>query len=358
MPQRAKGFTTMPTDETKPAIDRRGPIGMSPSQRAAGLVAALLLVLAGLFTLHEFIPALVWACVFAIALWPLFQRAAARFPRHRHELLPILFVGGVVLVFVLPVIVIAIPLADDAHALFGWLHQAETNGVPAPAVLGKLPDGAALTALWQAHLSQPADLSALEHGAVKGGAAHIATTIGRETAHRAVLLGFTILALYFFLRDADNVVAQLRVGARRAFGPAGEDVGRQIIRSVQGTVNGLVFVALGEGVLLGIAYGIAGVPHPTLFGLITAILAILPFGAAAGFGLAALSLFALGHTVPAVVIIVIGAVVAFIADHFIRPVLIGGAIRLPFIWVLLGILGGFSAYGLVGLSSAPPSWRR
>ena len=60
-----------------------------------------------------------------------------------------------------------------------------------------------------------------------------------------------------------------------------------------------------------------------------------------------------GNAVGGLVILVLGAVVAFIADHFIRPVLIGGATRLPFIWVLLGILGGISAWGLVGLFIGP-----
>jgi predicted PurR-regulated permease PerM len=350
-----KGYLmTKPDSADKQTTEfRAGIMQMSPPQRNASLVAALLLFLAGLFTLKEFIPALVWAMVFAIALWPLFQRAAARWPRHRHELIPVAFVVAIVLIFVIPVVVIAIPLASDAHDMFDWIHQVEANGMPAPAALANLPEGAKLTALWQSHLSQPSDISALAHGAMKGGAAHVASTIGRETVHRLILLGFTLLALYFFLRDADAVVEQLQAGSRRAFGPAGEDVGRQIIRSVQGTVNGLVFVALGEGVILGIAYLIAGVPHPTLFGLLTAILAVLPFGASVGFGVAALVLLAGGHTAAAIVIVVIGAVVAFIADHFIRPVLIGGAIRLPFIWVLLGILGGFSAFGLVGLFVGP-----
>ena len=46
-----------------------------------------------------------------------------------------------------------------------------------------------------------------------------------------------------------------------------------------------------------------------------------------------------------IVIFVAGTVVAFVADHFIRPVLIGGAARLPFIWVLLGLLGGLETSG-------------
>ena len=49
----------------------------------------------------------------------------------------------------------------------------------------------------------------------------------------------------------------------------------------------------------------------------------------------------------------VGAVVVFIADHFVRPVLIGEATRLPFLWVLLGILGGIEAWGLIGLVLGP-----
>ena len=168
-----------------------------------------------------------------------------------------------------------------------------------------------------------------------------------------MLAGFMLLALLFLLRDIRAVIEGLRIGSRRAFGAAGESVGRQLVDAVQGTVNGLVFVGLGEGVLLGIAYLVAGVPHPTLFGLLTALLAMVPFGAAVAFGAAALALLATGSTVAAIVIVVLGIAVTFVADHFVRPVLIEGATRLPFLWVLLGILGGVEAWGLIGLVMGP-----
>ena len=57
----------------------------------------------------------------------------------------------------------------------------------------------------------------------------------------------------------------------------------------------------------------------------------------------------------AIVLFAIGLAVTFSADHFIRPVLIGGATRLPFIWVLLGILGGLEVWGLLGLFLGPAS---
>jgi len=326
---------------------------MASGQKYASLVAALLLIIAALYTLREFLPALAWTVIFAIGLLPSFQRLAARWPRHRRGLLPGLFVLAVVLVFVLPILVIAVPLATDAHAATQWLAQAERSGLAPPPFLIHLPGGGQLTQLWQQNLSQPGQISVLTKGAIHGGGAQAASTLGRDTLHRLVLFGFMLLGLFFFLRDADAVIKQLQVGSRRTFGAAGEDIGRQIINSVHGTVNGLVLVGLGEGFLLGLAYLATGVPHPALFGLLTAILAMVPFGAAVAIAAAAALLLAKGSTAAAVIIIALGAVVTFIADHFIRPVLIGGATRLPFFWVLLGILGGVSAWGLVGLFAGP-----
>ncbi len=347
-------MTTAPTDApvvgAQPAL---GSVKASTGQRLSGLAAVLLLVVAGLYTLHEFLPALAWTVIFAIALWPLFQRLATRWPAHRRELLPGLFVLGVILVFVVPVIFIAVPLAADGHAAADWLKQVQQSGIAPPAFLGHLPYGSQLAALWSQKIGQPGQISVLTKGALQSGGGHIASSFGLETVHRFVLFGFMLLGLFFFLRDSDAVIAQLKAASRRAFGEAGEDVGRQVISSVHGTVNGLVLVGLGEGVLLGIGYLVTGVPDPTLFGLLTAILSMLPFGAAIAIAVAAAILFAQGSTISAIIIIALGFVITFVADHFIRPVLIGGATRLPFIWVLLGILGGVSAWGLVGLFVGP-----
>jgi predicted PurR-regulated permease PerM len=106
-------------------------------------------------------------------------------------------------------------------------------------------------------------------------------------------------------------------------------------------------------VLLGIVYAIAGVPQATVLGLLTAVAAMVPFAGSVMFSIAALLLLAQGSIVWAIVVFAVGVVVMFVADHFIRPALIGGATRLPFLWVLLGILGGVEAWGLIGLFIGP-----
>jgi predicted PurR-regulated permease PerM len=328
---------------------------LTPAQRITRAALTIALVLLGLWTLHEFLPALVWAGIFAIALWPLYRSACERFPPGRHNvLMPAVFTLGIALVFLLPLVLVAVPLSHDAHGVFTWIQQARNTGIPPPEFLASLPlVGTEIQGWWQSNLGDPAAASALLQRVGQGDLFAKSREIGSMVLHRIVLFGFTMLTLFFLFRDGAYLAVQMRRASRRLLGPSGERIGAQMVASVHGTVDGLVMVGLGEGVLLGIAYAFAGVPHPTLFGLLTAIAAMIPFGAPLLFGLAALSLLAQGSMLAAIVVFGFGAVVSFVADHFIRPVLIGGTTRLPFIWVLLGILGGISAWGLLGLFVGP-----
>jgi len=90
-----------------------------------------------------------------------------------------------------------------------------------------------------------------------------------------------------------------------------------------------------------------------LWAAATGVLAIIPFGAPLAFGAAAALLAVQGATVAAIAILVWGAIVLFIADHFVRPAMIGNATQLPFLAVLVGILGGVETLGLIGLFVGP-----
>jgi predicted PurR-regulated permease PerM len=95
------------------------------------------------------------------------------------------------------------------------------------------------------------------------------------------------------------------------------------------------------------------VPHPAVLGLLTGLLSAIPLGAVIAYVAAAGLLAAGGAIGPAIAIAVVGSVVVFIADHFVRPVLIGGSTRLPFLLVLLGIIGGVEVWGLIGIVLGP-----
>jgi predicted PurR-regulated permease PerM len=324
-------------------------------QRAARVVLALIFVALGLWTLASFLPALAWAAIFAIALWPLYRWAQTKFPPGKHNLLlPLALTLGVALIFVLPLALLGVELAREAHNLADWVHDAQANGIKMPQAVQSLPwGGAALAGWWGANLSHPHPAAGLLGHFDRQAVFADSREFGAALAHRLTLFGFTLLTLFVLLREGHGLTAQLRVASRRALGDTGERVGTQIIASIHGTVTGLVLVGLAEGAILGVAYVVAGVPHPALLGAVSAVAAILPFGATAAAALAGLLLAATGSALAGALLFGFGAALAFATDHFVRPVLIGGATKLPFLWVLLGILGGLENFGLLGLFLGP-----
>ena len=333
-------------------LDRHEP---ARAQRIARLVLAIVLSILGLWTLREFLAALVWAAILAVALWPSYQRAQRRWPPGHHNiLLPALFTLGIALVFVLPIVLAGVQAGREARNVVAWIDSARHNGLPVPDAIAHLPFmGAQATQWWQDNLSDPDAAAELLTRARDPKYMLAGRQVGIAILHRLVIFGFCLLTVFFLFKDGEALTTQLRHASHRAFGPGGERVGRQAIASIHGTVSGLVLVGLAEGVLLYIVYLFVGIPHPTLLGVVTAIGAMIPFGAPLVFGLAALLALGQNSVAGAIVIVVAGMVITFVADHFIRPVLIGSATRLPFIWVLFGILGGVTTWGLLGLFVGP-----
>ena len=256
----------------------------SRPQMVATWALAMGLLLLGLYTLEGFLSALVWAGIFAVALWPLYCRAQRHLPPGKHNiLLPTLFTLAVALVFVVPLGLVGAQIAAEAHAATDWVRNAQANGIPEPDVLHHLPFGQSeVDGWWHDNLADPGAAKELLQRVTNGHVTTMGRMIGSQVARRLTLFVFTLLTLFFLFKEGHELTQQLRRFGSRTFGPNGERLGMQIIASIHGTVDGLVLVGLGEGLLLGIVYAIAGVPHPTVFGAFTAIAAMIPFAAPDG----------------------------------------------------------------------------
>jgi predicted PurR-regulated permease PerM len=325
------------------------------AQRVAWAVVALTLTGFGLWTLREFLPALIWASILTIAFWPLFQRARRTWPPGHHNiLLPTVFTLGIALVFVLPVVIAGVQVGREARSVIAWVESARQGGLPVPDLVAHLPlAGEAAAAWWRDNLSDPEAATELLKRLKNPEFVLAGREFGAALLHRAIVFGFCLMTMFFLFKDGDSLAAQMQRASVRALGPVGERIGRQIIASVHGTVDGLVLVGLAEGALLYVVYLFTSVPHPSLFGAATAVGAMIPLGAPVAFFLAAALAAAGGGMGKAAVIVVLGMVISFVADHFVRPALIGGATKLPFVWVLFGILGGVTTWGLLGLFIGP-----
>ncbi|MGF6757102.1 AI-2E family transporter [Paraburkholderia sp. GAS334] len=325
------------------------------AQKVGLQVLYVALVLLALWIVRSFIPAVVWASVIAIALWPLLTHVE-RHPQFQGHTTAIAFVftAAISLLVVLPVGLGIAQAVSEAQNLLAWFRDAQENGIPVPAFIEHLPFGVQqITMWWKTNLEQPLRDSA----AMKGLHSQTVLTYGRHFGERAVhilvVFGFMLITLFMILQAGPRLSDTMLKGARRAFGSDGAQLIQRMAGAVRSTVTGLVVVGLGEGALLGVVYALVGVPHAALLGLITAVAAMLPFCAPIVFCGSALWLFAQGSVPAAIGLAVIGFVVVFVAEHFVRPVLIGGSTRLPFLLVLFGILGGAETFGLLGLFIGP-----
>lgn len=324
-------------------------------RRFAWVMVVAALAALGLYILWDFLPALAWAAVLAIATWPLYMRfLAACPPGARPVLAPLAATMAIGLVFVGPLGAAAVELGHEARAALEGIRAAQRTGFAVPDWVGRLPGvGERAAEWWQTNLSDPGAAADLLGRVNKTMLGDFAGVLAVRLLHGFIVLTFTLLTLFFIYRSGADLSRRLLFMGDRLLGERWERLAFAAIAAVRGAVNGLVLVGLGEGVLLGVAYGVAGVPHPALIGALTAILGMVPFGAPAVFGLASLGLLVQGSAAAAIGVFSFGAILIFVADHLVRPVLIGGAARLPFLWVLLGILGGLQAFGLLGLFLGP-----
>src|SRR5437762_6815907 len=163
----------------------------------------------------------------------------------------------------------------------------------------------------------------------------------------------TLLALFITLRDADRAAAAACQLAQRLYGDFGERFVTRLAEAIRGTVDGTIFVAFSEGTLIGIGYGFGGLAHPFAFTVVTIGFALVPFGAWAAFGVASLVLVLQGQSIAGALLFGYGSVIMLTGDNLVWPPLLGNSIRLPFLWTFVGIFGGMTSFGLVGLFIGP-----
>jgi predicted PurR-regulated permease PerM len=331
---------------------------MSETQRdIISTCFTLAIILFAAFVTQRFFLALVWAAILCIATWPLFARTLRLCGART---IPAALLATVIsaLIFVTPFAIGIAQAARQAPALAALVADANNNGLAAPAWIARIPmAGAAIFEWWNNTLGQPHGIAhLLEDGSV--GKLHTARevlrTFGALLLHRIIDVGFAFLALFFFYKDGPALVRQLDAVGSHCIGRGRWHLyATKVPTAIRATVNGLVLVGLAEGVIMGVAYEIAGLPSAVLWAAATGMLAIIPFGAPLVFLAAAGLLVAQGQTGGAIGVAAAGMVVLFIADHFVRPTMIGSATKLPFLAVLLGILGGVETLGLVGLFIGP-----
>jgi predicted PurR-regulated permease PerM len=326
------------------------------AHRRARFLLGALLAFIGLWLLWDFLVPLVWAVVLAVATWPAYHWLVHGRPvgPHGRIMAPLGMTLLVGLVLMVPLALVIAELARELPLLARSITSLEREGMPPPDWVAHLPFvGSYAETWWQDNLGDPLAATELFGRVDRSILVGWTRNLGVQVLHRAADFVITLLTLFFLYRGGEALIAELLAVTDTVFGRGGERIGEHMVIAIKATVNGLILVGLGEGALLGVAYALLGMPHPILLGALTGVAAAIPFAAPLIFSIGAIVLFMQSGLLPAILLLAIGFIIVFIADHFVRPVLIGNATRLPFLWVLLGIFGGLQSFGLLGLFIGP-----
>ncbi|NTJ42270.1 AI-2E family transporter [Agrobacterium larrymoorei] len=330
-------------------------IALVPSISAARWLLVLI-VAAGIYFFYGFLVPVLAALVIGFASWPIYRELLRR-------------VGGnttvgatvalllIITFLIVPIVIAASYTASEIREWFGWAVDVNNTGAPVPEWIAGLPGvGVWMSEQWTRYIGTPGaigEVIQLISGANIGNIYRAIVAAGNGAFHLVLTLLFMLIALFFVYRNGVGFARQVDLIGERILPTRWERISRVVPATISSTVTGMTLIAIGEGIILGIAYWIAGVPSPVTLGVLTGVMALIPGGAPLSFTLVSLYLLASGNPAAGIGLFVWGSVELFIVDKTIRPRLVGGPIKLPFLPTFFGLVGGVKTMGFLGLFIGP-----
>jgi len=326
-------------------------------RRAVGLVTAAVLAVLLWRIVEPFLAPLAWAVFLAFLLQPLQVRLARRLGG-RESLAALLLTLLTLLLFVGPLGVLGALFAAQAGELALRVQPLALNlEVHSFNDLLQQPWLKGWVGWAEEHLAVSA--AQLQTWAVAGAQRVLAPLVTMGGAFFLEAVGtvasflFMLILLFFLVRDAVPIAGRLRrlVPMDAAHK---ERLFARLAAVTRAVVFGTLVTAMVQGLLVGLAFTAAGLPSPVVFGVLAAVLSVVPFGGTAlVWGPAVVWLALQGDYLPATLLFAFGAGVVGTVDNLLKPLLISGRGEVPTLAVFIGVLGGLAAFGMVGLFLGP-----
>ena len=317
-------------------------------------VVVLALLIGGCFlVLRPFLTAIIWAAILCATIWPLFLRLRNAF-KGRAGWAATVIVLLMSVTVVVPFIIVGITIADNADFVGEYAQELIKAGPPGPPawVAGLPVIGAWAAETWGTFAHDTARLFDAARELIEP-LKHVLFAGGSLLLGGVLQLILSLFIAFFFLRDGDTIVTRLHAGIDRIAG----DRGRRLALVAATTVRGVVLRHPGYGDCARRADGDRPLDRRLQGGAPARTRDLLPVAGAdrsaarmdpRGADPAERRADELGD-----LHIRWGALVVSSVDNFLKPMIISRGSDLPFILVLLGVLGGVVAFGFVGVFLGP-----
>jgi len=311
------------------------------------LLLALLIAL-NVQLLLPFVGLLLWTVVLAICFYPLHCKLKGR---GISNWLSATIIGTLlVAVILIPTAIAAISAASSVPRLVEGLQSGERHIRPPPPAIDNIPIvGPKIHAAWtQASTDMPAfaqkfgpQLNSFTRWLLgqAGGMFAAVMALVLAVIFAAITLAYSESARSFML----SVLA--RVTGNRA---RGEHYMSVIGGTVKSVANGVIGVAFVQALLCGIGFFVLGIPGAGILSLLAMVLGVLQVPVLI-VTLPAIFYAFSAKTTAVAIIFTVWFVISGLSDAALKPLMIGHGLEVPMPVILLGVIGGVMAYGLVGL---------
>lgn len=309
--------------------------------------------IAFVFLMKPFFGPIFWAVAIALIFHPV-QQLLVRKLGERPNINALITLVICLVIVVIPVLVLITSLVAEGVALYQQIQSGEIRpGEYIDQVNQSFPAIQSFLAQFDISFAELRDRAV---NLFVGGSQFLAKQalgLGQNTFQFFLGLALMVYLAFFLLRDGSALV-ELIIRAL----PLGDERERLLFAKfaevTRATVKGNLLIAIIQGALGGLIFWILGINGALLWGVVMAIVSLLPaVGAALVWVPAAIYLAAVGDIFEATVLTVFGVVVIGLADNLLRPVLVGRDTKLPDYVVLLSTLGGIAMFGVNGFVMGP-----
>jgi predicted PurR-regulated permease PerM len=303
--------------------------------------------------LRPFLGAMVWATMIVVATWPVMVAVQARMWRKRALAVTVMTVA-LLLVLVVPFSLAIGTIVSNADRVAEWAKSLATFKVPPPPEwVGKLP----LVGIKTVHAWEQVAAAGIEDLAAKAAPYAGSVTkwfVAEVGSFGLVFVQFllTIVLAAIMYAKGESAAAAVRRFGRRLAGPRGESSVHLAGQAIRGVALGVVVTALAQSVVGGIGLAVAGIPFAAILTAVMFMLAIAQLGPILVLAPAVIWLYWSGSTGWGTFLLVWTVVVGTM-DNFLRPILIKKGANLPLLLIFAGVVGGLTAFGLVGIFVGP-----
>lgn len=325
--------------------------------RSFALATTIVLGYALLKIVQPFLGPLVWSIFIAFLLYPLHVRLTAKL-HQRSNLSAFLLTLLTLIVILGPLTALSAGFVAQVGDLLQYA-QSTVADQTRRNVLDPANVPWAQSAL--AWLDSTFDVSVAQvQGWISQGARQLLqyfASLGGKVFLGAVgtVLGFVLMVfmLFFFVRDGELMLSAMRELIPMSSAPK-EKLFDHLAAVTRAMVYGTGLTALIQGTLVAISFVIVGLPSPIVFGVIAALVALLPFGGTALVWVPAAFVLAGQERWGSMVFMILwGTLLVSLVDNVVRPMLVSGRANVGTLTVFIGVLGGIAAFGAIGLFLGP-----